>query len=28
MHHRELYTATDLDGEVRAWLREAWELAG
>lgn len=28
MHHLERYTATDLDGEVRAWLREAWEQAG
>ena len=28
MHHLELYAATDLDGEVRAWLGEAWALAG
>jgi hypothetical protein len=24
-HHLELYTAGDLDDEVRHWLREAWE---
>lgn len=28
MHHLELYSVTDLDDEVRAWLREARELAG
>jgi len=27
-HHLELYAASDLDGEVRGWLREAWEEAG
>jgi hypothetical protein len=24
-HHLELRTASEIDGEVRAWLREAWE---
>ncbi len=28
MHHLELRDATDLDDEVRAWLREAWDAAG
>jgi len=28
MHHLELYAATDLDEEVRGWLRAAWEQAG
>jgi hypothetical protein len=23
-HHLELYSTADVDGEVRAWLREAW----
>ena len=27
MHHLELYDAADLDGEVCAWLRQAWESA-
>lgn len=27
IHHLELYAAADLDGEVRAWLRAAWERA-
>lgn len=26
-HHFELYAESDLDEEVRAWLREAWEEA-
>ena len=26
-HHLELYHTTDIDDEVRSWLREAWELA-
>jgi len=26
-HHLELTSATQLDDEVRAWLREAWEQA-
>lgn len=28
MHHMELRSADQVDPEVRAWLREAWELAG
>ena len=28
IHHLELYSEADLDGEVRAWLRSAWQLAG
>ena len=28
MHHLELRSADEIDDEVRAWLREAWELAG
>lgn len=28
MHHLEIWTADDLDEEVKAWLREAWESAG
>lgn len=28
IHHLELYSAADLDDEVRAWLQAAWELAG
>jgi hypothetical protein len=28
MHHLELRDSTDLDSEVQAWLRRAWELAG
>jgi hypothetical protein len=27
MHHLELYTPEDLDDEVAAWLKEAWEAA-
>ncbi len=27
MHHLELYAPTDLDDEVRAWIRAAWEEA-
>lgn len=27
-HHLELYSADDLDDEVRGWLRAAWEGAG
>ena len=26
-HHLELHTESDIDGEVRRWLREAWEAA-
>lgn len=26
-HHLELHSAEEIDGEVRAWLREAWEEA-
>ena len=26
-HHLELYDASDVDQEVREWLREAWEEA-
>jgi hypothetical protein len=26
MHHLELYGATEIDDEVRSWLRAAWEL--
>ena len=26
-HHLELHSATDIDGEVVAWLREAWEAS-
>lgn len=26
-HHLELYSADQIDDEVRAWLREAWESA-
>jgi hypothetical protein len=28
VHHLELYAREDLDGEVAAWLREAWQAAG
>jgi hypothetical protein len=28
MHHLELHDAGDVDGEVRAWLQEAWVAAG
>lgn len=28
IHHLEIYSPADLDDEVRAWLRAAWELAG
>lgn len=27
-HHLELRSPEEVDDEVRAWLREAWELAG
>jgi hypothetical protein len=27
-HHLELYSAADLDDDVRRWLLEAWEKAG
>lgn len=27
MHHLELYSESDVDDEVRGWLRRAWELA-
>ncbi len=27
MHHLELYSAAELDDEVREWLREAWAAA-
>ena len=27
-HHLELYSVNDIDGEVRAWIMEAWEAAG
>jgi hypothetical protein len=26
-HHLELYSSADIDGEVRGWLRAAWEAA-
>jgi hypothetical protein len=25
IHHLELYSANDIDGQVRAWVRQAWE---
>jgi len=28
MHHLELYSTDNLDGEVAAWLRSAWMAAG
>lgn len=28
IHHLELHSAGEVDDEVRAWLGEAWELAG
>lgn len=28
MHHLEIYSADDLDGEVSDWLRSAWRWAG
>ena len=28
MHHLEIREAADVDAEVAAWLREAWERAG
>jgi hypothetical protein len=28
IHHLELRAAAEVDDEVRAWLREAWEIAG
>lgn len=27
MHHLELYDPAEVDGEVAAWLREAWDQA-
>jgi hypothetical protein len=27
-HDLDLYAEADIDDEVRAWLREAWEQAG
>lgn len=27
-HHIELYGEADVDGEVAAWLREAWDSSG
>ncbi|HVL51979.1 MAG TPA: DUF5655 domain-containing protein [Actinomycetota bacterium] len=27
-HHLELGSVSDIDSEVRGWLREAWEVAG
>jgi len=27
-HHLELYAPADVDAQVRAWLREAWQEAG
>jgi hypothetical protein len=26
-HHLELYTASEIDDEVRCWLQEAWQAA-
>jgi hypothetical protein len=28
MHHLELYDPEELDGEIDAWLRQAWDAAG
>jgi hypothetical protein len=28
MHHLELYSPEEVDGDVLRWLQEAWELAG
>lgn len=28
VHHLELYAAKQVDEEVKAWLAEAWDLAG
>lgn len=28
MHHLELRSEAEIDGEVRGWLREAWKAAG
>ena len=28
MHHLELYEVSEVDDEVRAWLRDAWTHAG
>jgi hypothetical protein len=28
MHHLELYDSEQIDNEVRAWLQEAWDVAG
>ena len=28
MHHLELYSSDDIDGEVHDWLRDAWAVAG
>jgi hypothetical protein len=27
MHHLELYAPADVDDQVRAWIRTAWEEA-
>lgn len=27
MHHPELYSESEIDDEVRCWLKEAWETA-
>ncbi len=27
-HHLELHSISDIDDEVRGWIREAWECAG
>jgi hypothetical protein len=27
-HHLELYTPGEVDSEVEAWLREAWQVSG
>jgi len=27
-HHLELHSISDIDDEVRGWIREAWEAAG
>jgi hypothetical protein len=28
MHHLELYSSGEIDGQVRLWLQQAWEAAG
>jgi hypothetical protein len=27
MHHLEIYAQSDIDNEVRGWIRTAWEAA-